>query len=144
MCHLWNPVAEGTREGEVYYRLLLKLEAKSSTSSASWSSMVNSSQADGGSHPLWGTTRGEGKAYEMLESAFDKEKLQADRTSRASKVAPRAGAWIETNSMINVRSNSGQPGSELVKLLIQPLPKGTWTGREACPTISWLRGTVAQ
>ena len=26
VCHLWNLVASGTREGEVYYRLLEKLE----------------------------------------------------------------------------------------------------------------------
>ena len=28
VCHLWNLVAEGTREGDVYYRLLDKLEAE--------------------------------------------------------------------------------------------------------------------
>ena len=28
VCHLWNLVAENTREGEVYYRLLTKLEAE--------------------------------------------------------------------------------------------------------------------
>ena len=49
VCHLWNLVAEETREGEVYHRLLEKLEqararrsaARSSTSSASCSSRAS-------------------------------------------------------------------------------------------------------
>ena len=65
VCHLWNLVAEETREGDVYRKLLEKLEqarrrsaARCSTCWASFSSRAASARPADRGHPLWRTARG--------------------------------------------------------------------------------------
>ena len=67
VCHLWNLVAEETREGEVYRTLLEKLDearrrsaARSSTSWASCSSRAAAAGAADRGDPLWRPARGPG------------------------------------------------------------------------------------
>jgi hypothetical protein len=83
VCHLWNLVAEETREGDVYRTLLEKLEqARESLGGQVFDVLGNSSSKDGHCascslrHPLWRAPEVRARLTQPSPTPFDRSHLQ--------------------------------------------------------------------
>ena len=83
VCHLWNLVAEETREGDVYLTLLEKLErrarrlaARSSTSSARFVRRPAAAGIARRGNPLWRQPEVRARLTQVVADAFDRTQLQ--------------------------------------------------------------------
>jgi SNF2 family DNA or RNA helicase len=92
VCHLWNLVAEETREGDVYRKLLDKLEQARKALGGQVFDVLGKLQFEGRAaarpahrgHPLRRPARGPGPPHRGVENALDRTHLQTfSKTTRS-------------------------------------------------------------
>jgi SNF2 family DNA or RNA helicase len=87
VCHLWNLVAKETREGDVYHRLLEKLEIEREALKGRVFDILGEVFEETSLKDLlieairYGETRRSARAYQKVESALDTEHLRSPSSS---------------------------------------------------------------